>query len=189
MTDVEVLVKLVAPDPWSFTVHDALNRKFGLEEIVGIERIRTWTLSYDVVAAGDAVAPTETILRETVLLANPNRDIRQLRTGRSEPVKPGIYRFKDGVAGAYVVRVRNLEDSAGEGVARIARSRLGLGALKAVSPATAWVIEMSTGEPYSRRIAERAAVLRARGNGLLANPHCQEAEVLSVKEYLLGGSS
>jgi len=188
MTDVEVLVKLVAPDPWSFTVYDALSRKFGLEEIVGIERMRTWSLSYDVVAADDAVGPTETILRETVLLANPNRDIRQLRAGASEPVKPGIYEPGDGVVGAYVVKVHNLWDSAGEKVARIARSRLGIDALRSVSSSTLWVIEMSRGEPRSRELAERVAVLEARGAGLLANPHCQEAEVVSAREYLLGGS-
>ena len=188
MTEVEVLVKLVAPDPWSFTVYDALSRKFGLEEIVGIEGIRTWTLSYDAVAAGEAVASTETILRETVLLANPNRDVRQLRTGSHQPVRPAIYKLRDGVTDAYVVKVHNLGDSAGEGVARIARSRLGIHALKEVRASTVWVMEFSRGEPRSRELAEMAAVLRSRGRGLLANPHCQEAEVVSAREYLLGGS-
>jgi hypothetical protein len=188
MTQVEVLVKLIAPDPWSFTVYDALSRKFGLEEIVGIERIKTWTLSYDLVAADDAVSATETILRETVLLANPNRDVKQLRAGVSEPAKPGIWKLKDGVEDAYVVKVHNMGDTAGENVSRIARSRLGIDALRSVSFATAWVIEMSRGEPHSRRVAESVAVLEARGSGLLANPHCQEAEVLSAREYLLGGS-
>jgi hypothetical protein len=187
MTHVEVLVKLLAPDPWSFTVYDTLSRKFGLEEIVGIERIRTWTLSYDVVAAHDAVGPTETILRETVLLANPNRDLSQVRTGDSEPAGPGIYKAGDGVEDAYVVRVHNPEDTAGANVARIARTRLGLDALRSVSFSTAWVLEMSVGEPDSRRLAERVAVLEARGRGLLANPHCQSAEVLSAREYLFGG--
>jgi hypothetical protein len=187
MMDVEVLVKLVAPDPWSFTVYDALSRKFGLEEIVGIERIKRWTLTYDVVAVDDAVGPTEIILRETVLLANPNRDVRQLRTDASEPVVPGIYDLKEGVADAYVVKVHNLGDSAGENVVRIARSRLGIESLRSVSSSTVWVIEMSRGEPDSRRIAEKVAVLEARGSGLLANPHCQEAEVQSAREYLFGG--
>ena len=188
MIDVEVLVKLIAPDPWSFTVYDALSRKFGLEEIVGIERIKTWTLSYDVVAADDAVGATETILRETVLLANPNRDLRQLRRSVSEPAGPGIFKRRDGVEDAYIVKVRNMEDAAGENAARIARSRLGVDALRSISFATAWVIEMSKGEPHSRRIAESVAVLEARGSGLLANPHCQEAEIVSAREYLLGGS-
>jgi hypothetical protein len=187
MTQVEVLVKLLAPDPWSFTVYDTLNRKFGLEEIVGIERIKTWTLSYDVVAADDAVGPTEKMLRETVLLANPNRDVRQLRTGPFVPVKPGVYRMREKAADAYVVKVRNLGDPTGENVARIARSRLGIVGLQSVSFATLWVIEMSKGEPDSQRIAEQVAVLRSRGSGLLANPHCQEVEVVSAKEYLLGG--
>ena len=186
MTGIEVLVRLMAPDPWSFTVYDTLNRKFGLEEIVGIERIKVWTLTFDVVAADDAVGPTETILRETVLLANPNRDVRQLRTDTSMPVKPSIYRMGKGVADAFAVKVHDLGDSAGENVARIARSRLGIGALVSVSFATAWVIEMSKGEPDSRRTAEKVALLRSRGVGLLANPHCQEAQVLSAREYLLG---
>jgi|GEM_PF-1482758 hypothetical protein len=189
MTGVEILVKLIAPDPWSFTVYDALSRKFGLEEIVGIERIKTWALSYDVVAADDAVGATETILRETVLLANPNRDIRQLRRSVSEPAVPGIFKLRDGVEDAYVVKVHNMGDTAGENAARIARSRLGIEALRSISSATAWVIEMSKGEPESRRIAESVAVLEARGRGLLANPHCQEAEVVSAGKYLLGGSS
>ena len=187
MIEVEVLVKLLAPDPWGFTVYDTLNRKFGLEEIVGIERIKTWTLSYEVVAAADAVTRTESILRETVLLANPNRDVRQVRTGVSARAKPGIYSMGRGVADAVVVKVSNRYDSVGEDVARIARSRLGMGALHSVSAATAWVLEMSKGEPDSRKTAERVAVLRSRGRGLLANPHCQDVEILSAREYLLGG--
>jgi hypothetical protein len=187
MTQVEVLVKLLAPDPWSFTVYDTLNRKFGLEEIVGIERIKTWTLSYEDVAADDAVGSTRTILKQTVLLANPNRDIVQVRTGPSVPAVPRIYSGKPGVAEAFVVLVRNTGDPSGRNVARIARSRLGIPALGDVARATAWVIEMSSGGPRARQVAEDVAVLEARGRGLLANPHCQEAEVVSARDYLLGG--
>jgi hypothetical protein len=186
MTDVEVLVRLLAPDPWSFTVFDTLNRKFRLEEIVGIERIKTWRLVFDSTAAG-AVESTEAILRETVLMANPNRDVRQVRTGCEVPVKPEIWRMKDGVAEAWVVKVRDLVDRAGEDVARIARSRLGISGLAGVSFATAWVVEMSDRGDRSREIAEQVAVLKRRGKGLLANPHCQEAEVESAAGYLLGG--
>jgi len=125
MIEIEVLVKLIAPDPWSFTVYHTLSRKFGLEEIVGIERIKTWTLCYDVATVDDAAGATEAILRDTVLLANPNRDIRQLRSGVREPARPEIWRPRDGVGGAYVVRVRDREDTTGRDVLRVARSASG----------------------------------------------------------------
>ena len=38
MVKTEVLVKLAAPDPWSFTVLDALTRKFGFEDVIEIGR-------------------------------------------------------------------------------------------------------------------------------------------------------
>ena len=187
MIGVEVLVKLLAPDPWSFTVFDTLNRKFGLEEIVGIERIKSWDLEYDVVAAEQALEATGRILRETVLLANPNRDISQMRADVSEPAKPGIWKMRDAVKGAFVVKVRDMSDQVGDGVTRIARLRLGMGSLERVRFSTAWVIEMSSGESRSREIAGEVALLKSRGKGLLANPHSQEAEVLSAGAYLLGG--
>ena len=44
----EVLVKLAARDPWSFTVLDALKRKFGIGAIRGVERLKSWRLDFEV---------------------------------------------------------------------------------------------------------------------------------------------
>ena len=56
MVKTEVLVKLAAPDPWSFTVLDALTRKFGFGDIVEVERTKSWELTFDLVSPDAAVA-------------------------------------------------------------------------------------------------------------------------------------
>ena len=71
----EVLVRLAARDPWSFTVLDALKYKFGMESIVGVERVKSWQLLFDPASEEEALAVTGRILEETALLANPNRDV------------------------------------------------------------------------------------------------------------------
>ena len=43
---IQVLVKLAAIDPWSFTVLDTLRRKFGCEEVTHVERITCWELEF-----------------------------------------------------------------------------------------------------------------------------------------------
>ena len=64
MVKTEVLVKLAAPDPWSFTVLDALRRKFGFEDIIDVERTKSWELTFDLVGRiiGDAEAFVDSVI-------------------------------------------------------------------------------------------------------------------------------
>jgi phosphoribosylformylglycinamidine (FGAM) synthase PurS component len=183
MIKTEVLVKLVAPDPWSFTVLDTLRRKFGFEDIMEVERTKSWELAFDLVSADAAVAMTRELLRTTVLLANPNRDVWAVRCGPGE-LPDGFWYSDSDRAEAFVVRVTDTDDIVGSSVAGILRQRLGMNAVRSVSFSTVWGLRISSAASDPRTIAAKAALARTWRSGLLANPHSQEASVFSVNDYL-----
>ena len=182
----EVLVKLAARDPWSFTVLDALKFKFGIETIVGAERLKSWRLDFDTGSEEDALAVTAKILDETALLANPNRDIWTVR-GRSRLELPGVF---PGAAGDgdrfFAVRVTDRDDLVGRSMHAILRRRLGISEIKGVAFSLVWILEFDRPGAESFRLAEEIAIARSWRRGLLANPHCQEARVLMLTDYLVG---
>ena len=109
MVKTEVLVKLAAPDPWSFTVLDTLTRKFGFEDIIAVERTKSWELTFDLVSPDAAVAQTKELLRTTALLANPNRDVWAVRCGPGD-LPEGFWYSDTDEAGAFVVLVTDTDD-------------------------------------------------------------------------------
>jgi phosphoribosylformylglycinamidine (FGAM) synthase PurS component len=183
MVKTEVLVKLVAPDPWSFTVLDALRRKFGFTDIVDVERTKSWELSFDLVSPDAALALTKELLRTTVLLANPNRDIWALRCGPGD-LPAGFWCSDTDQAETFVVRVTDTDDIVGSSVAQIMRCRLGMDSLRSVRFSTVWGLRISRAASDPRGIAARASTAKTWRSGLLANPHSQEAEVYGVGDYL-----
>jgi phosphoribosylformylglycinamidine (FGAM) synthase PurS component len=183
MVKTEVLVKLAAPDPWSFTVFDTLTRKFGFEEIIAVERTKSWELTFDLVSPDAAEAQTKELLRTTALLANPNRDVWAVRCGPG--VLPEGFWYSDSEeAGAFVVRVTDTDDIVGSSVAEIMRSRLGMDAVRSVCFSTVWGLRISSTVSDPLGLATRAATARTWRSGLLANPHFQEAAVFAVDDYL-----
>ncbi|MFH1312938.1 MAG: hypothetical protein ABIJ00_06885 [Candidatus Eisenbacteria bacterium] len=180
---IQVLVKLAAIDPWSFTVLDTLKRKFGCDEVTHVERVKCWELKFRAEAAERSVEITEGLLRDTVLLANPNRDRWVMRIFPGEGVPAGFWERPEDAADAYIVKVTDKEDIAGQSLSRILASRLVISDVESVSLSTIWVIEMKGRGPRSRDLAEEIAVARAWRQGLLANPHCQDAEVYPAEEY------
>jgi len=183
MIKTEVLVKLAAPDPWSFTVLDALRRKFGFEDIVDVERTKSWELSFDLVSPDAATALTRDLLRTTALLANPNRDVWAVRCGPGH-LPEGFWYSDNDEAGAFIVRVTDTDDIVGSSVARILRSRLRMESVTAVSFSTIWGLRISRAASDPRGLAARVAVAKTWRSGLLANPHFQQAAVFGVDDYL-----
>ncbi|MGD8629075.1 MAG: hypothetical protein PVH52_08320 [bacterium] len=183
MIKTEVLVKLAAPDPWSFTVLDALRRKFGFEDIMDVQRTRSWELTLDLVSSDAAVAVTRELLRTTALLANPNRDVWVVRCGAGD-LPEGFWYADTDEAGAFVVRVTDTDDIVGSSVAEILRSRLGMDSVMSVRFSTVWGLRISGAESDARGLAARVATAKTWRSGLLANPHFQEAEVFGVGDYL-----
>jgi len=183
MIKTEVLVKLAAPDPWSFTVLDALTRKFGFEDIVDVERTKSWELTFDLVSPDAAVAQTKELLRTTALLANPNRDVWAVRCGPGDLPKGFWYSDTD-EAGAFVVRVTDTDDIVGSSVAEIMRQRLKMDSVTSVRFSTVWGLRISRTASDPLSLAARVATARTWRSGLLANPHFQEAAVFAVDDYL-----
>ncbi|MFZ1946916.1 MAG: hypothetical protein WAW06_05170 [bacterium] len=190
ITGVEVLARLAAADPWSFTVYDTLTRKLGHGEIVGVTRIKSWRVDFDLEPDG-AMAAAAKLLQETALLVNPNRDRWSVRLARGGPPggMPGqrIWRKQSDSRSAMVVRVSDLDDPVGKSVARVLRTRLGMAEVRQVGFSWVWVLETSAGPGPARRIAADVAVSRSWRRGLLSNPHYQRAEVFTAEEYLPEG--
>ncbi len=183
MIKTEVLVKLKAPDPWSFTVLDALTRKFGFEDILEVQRTKSWELTFDLVSSDAALALTRELLRTTALLANPNRDVWAVRCGPGDLPESFWYSDTDD-AGAFVVRVTDSDDIVGSSVAQIMRSRLGMASVRSVRFSTVWGLRISRAASNPAGLAERIAIAKTWRSGLLANPHFQEATVFAVDDYL-----
>jgi phosphoribosylformylglycinamidine (FGAM) synthase PurS component len=179
---VQVLVRLAAIDPWSFTVLDTLRRKLGRTEVKRVERLKCWDLEFETRAAGHAQEITRKVMHETALLANPNRDVWVMRVFPGETLPAGLWERSDDEADAYVIKVSDKEDLVGRSIGRILTRRLGIADVRDVAFSTIWVIETTAG-PESGRIAGEIAVARAWRQGLLANPHCQEAQVFPAEEY------
>jgi phosphoribosylformylglycinamidine (FGAM) synthase PurS component len=188
MITTEVLVKLAAPDPWSFTVLDALRNKFGIRDVLDVGRSKSWELAFDLVSEAAAIARTRELLRTTALLANPNRDVWAVRCGPAK-LPEGFWPDESDDAAAFVVKVTDVEDIVGLTTAGIIRSRLGMEAFRDVSFSTLWWLRISGAPAGARALAERIAVARTWRSGLLANPHFQKARVFGVGQYLAGGEA
>jgi hypothetical protein len=183
----EVLVKLAARDPWSFTVLDALVRKFGVTALAGVERLKSWRIDFGVGSEGEGFALTSGILDTTALLANPNRDIWTIRSTSL----PGIPdRFLGGPRGdehLFAVRVADKEDLVGASIRAILRRRLHLSKVERVRHSLVWILRFQPGERDPAGLAGEIAVARSWRRGLLANPHCQEAWVWPIEDFVAGG--
>lgn len=184
MITVEALVKIAVPDPQSFTVLEALTRKFGLTRVTDVERFRSWEISFDLDSRDAAAAMTKRVLRETTLLANPNRDISVvLEEGRA---LPGGFWFgaADDGAEAFVVRVADIKDIVGEGILGVLRGRLGMTEVHSVGFSVLWGLTIAGTGGDALDLASRIAVASSWRSGLLSNPHSQTAQVYGAEAYL-----
>ncbi len=181
----EILVRLIVPDPWSFTVLDTLRRKFGLTEIEEATRFRTWLLSLDTPRESSAKAIIDRLLGETALLANPNRDMWFVRSPH-EMIPDSFWRRSISGSEVFVIRVIDIDDIIGRARQEVVRQRLGITEIKSITFSTLWMLEIAGDSKRARRIAEEVAVARRWRKGLLANPHSQKALVGSLDEYLEG---
>jgi phosphoribosylformylglycinamidine (FGAM) synthase PurS component len=183
----EVLVKLAACDPWSFTVLDTLRRKFGIAAIREVERLKSWKLDFRTESEEEALGLTWKILEETALLANPNRDIWVVRGGGRLEVPEGFLRAPQAGGSMFAVRVTDREDIPGRSMEAILRRRLGLAELAGVGFSLVWMLGFAPSEHDLMETVEEIAVARSWRKGLLANPHSQEAAVLWAEQFLNGG--
>jgi len=184
MTAIEVLVRLAAADPWSFTVLDTLKRKERLEAITAVTRIRAWRLGFDTDDPAAALTEVGRLLKETALLANPNRDRWCVRSVAEQARPQNLWHRQRGSADAFVIKVSDREDQVGDGLLKVLKFRLGVREIGEVAFAHLWVIETAVGEPDSRAIADEVAVSKAWRHGLLSNPHFQCADVMKAEVYL-----
>jgi phosphoribosylformylglycinamidine (FGAM) synthase PurS component len=179
---IQVLARLAAADPWGFTVLDTLKRRLGYAGVAAVHRIRGWELVFDTDGPESAIQTTERILHETALLANPNRDLWVVRSAADGVLPSDFWIRTPGSGDAFVIEVTDKEDLVGRSMLRILRSRLRIAEIENVRHATIWIIEFENGYP-AERVAGEIAVAKSWRKGLLANPHCQNAEVHRLETY------
>jgi phosphoribosylformylglycinamidine (FGAM) synthase PurS component len=185
MVTLEVLVKLAAPDPWSFTVQQALSRKFGLAGIVNVDRVKAWQLTYVMDGEDAALDITKDVLNRTALLANPNRDVWVIKLAGAD-LPAGFWPSSTEETAAFAIKVTDLEDLVGRSVAEILGYRLGIRQIRSVRFSTIWILQLDrAGRP--EELAQEIAVAQSWRRGLLANPHCQRAEIWPAEAYVRGG--
>jgi len=126
VTGIEILVRLATADPWSFTVLDTLRRKLGLEEVVGVARMKAWLLGFDNTDPGKARQIVDRLLKDTALLANPNRDRWCVREVRGAHGVQNLWRRQRDALDAYVVKVADRGDLVGRSLVRVMNARLGI---------------------------------------------------------------
>jgi phosphoribosylformylglycinamidine (FGAM) synthase PurS component len=182
--NVEVLVRLAARDPWGFTVLDALKRKFAIGPVAAVDRLKCWELDFDYHDRDKALEVTGRILEGTALLANPNRDIWIVRAEPIETLPRDFLERPGSSEHVFAVKVRDREDIMGRSMQSVLHRRLGLAEIAEVRFSLVWILRLSGADRDCYDLARRIAVARAWREGLLANPHCQQAEVLRGDEYL-----
>jgi hypothetical protein len=180
----QVLVRLRAPDPWSFTVLDTLRRKFGLGQVVGIARLKCWDVVFRRMDAGSALEATARVLRETALLANPNRDRWVLRGEADHSVPADFWHRSVPDSKGFAVKVTDRKDIKGRSIREILRQRLRMDEIEEVCFSTIWILEISADEPDPEGLARDISTARSWRHGLLSNPHCQNAEVRETESCI-----
>ncbi len=138
---VEVLVRLIVPDPSSFTVLDTLQRKFGLRAVANVSRLRAWDIELENIPESKALRIVERLLAETTLLANPNRDRYFIRSWPGG--LPGDFWKQSSRGEVFVIKVIDIDDIIGRSKQAIVRRRLGIDEVKHIRSSTIWLLEIA----------------------------------------------
>jgi phosphoribosylformylglycinamidine (FGAM) synthase PurS component len=183
VTTVEVLVRLAAQDPWSFTVFDTLKRKERIDELVAVTRLKSWRLRLGTSDPKVALGLVERVLAETAILANPNRDLSSIRPDGDVGLPARLWKREVETHPAFVVRVKDAEDPAARSALAVLGGRLGIREIAALESASVWVLEVDASAARAQAIARDISSARSWRVGLLANPHFQSVEIQLPEEY------
>ena len=166
---VEALVRRKTQDMVRDAAATLLRETFeaDLGGIGRIDRADLWAFDVD---AADGTALVKDVLEDTTLVVNPNIHRYSLAPWSDVP-ESGTRLF---------VRVQDRVDSKGSQVLRAIRDRLGRPEVKEAQRSVLWTIDLKTADADAAEAAGRAMVGEARGAGILANPHAQDAEIRVV---------
>lgn len=179
---IEIVVKLMVPDPWGFTVLETLRRQTEYRQVVNVTRLRCWRICFNL-DDDRCVRLVEKMMNETSLLANPNRDRWLIWKGKGQ-MPEQFWHMSDINNEAYAIKVTDVEDIVGDGMREIMRKRIGLTDVSDVRFSNLWLLEVAKGDLSPREAASKVAVAYRWKKGLLANPNFQRATVTSLKDYI-----
>jgi len=155
-------------DPTALTARETLRHALGFgNQVKAIARSEVFAFGWE-----ETVAPREILerlARETNLLQNPNKHHLEIAVG-NEPLRPR--------GNVWVLVTREGQGaSLGE---TLARRRLVPGNAPRTGRGTLWELSLEGDSAERGVLARRMAVVRGRREGILSNPHVEDAEVFEV---------
>ncbi len=165
MTDAVVRLWLKVGDPTALTARETLQRALAYgRKVEEVARSEVWCFRWD--AESDARGVLARLARETNLILNPNKHRLEIAVG-DEALEP---RGNVWVMVAVPGEGEDLETT-------LARHRLVEGAPPATRRAVLWELSLGVEGEEAADLAAEIAVTRERKQGLLANPHLEDATV------------
>jgi phosphoribosylformylglycinamidine (FGAM) synthase PurS component len=156
---------LKVADPTALTARETLQRSLAYgRRVEEVARSELWVFAWEQEPRPGAVL--ERLAGETNLLQNPNKHRIEIVVGE-ERVRP---RGNVWVLVSSPGAGRDLADT-------LRRHRLLPGEVPRTAWAQLWELTLEEGEEERARLAEEIAVVRGRKQGLLANPHVEDARV------------
>jgi phosphoribosylformylglycinamidine (FGAM) synthase PurS component len=168
MTHAVVRRWLKVVDPTALTTRETLRSGLGFGPVV-IDVARSDVLAFRWGAVADARGILERLALDTNLLQNPNKHQWELAV-EAERLHPG---------GNIWVLVAREKDGAGL-KETLDRRHLVRGPAPETARGILWELTLAGSDLERRRLAESMAVVRGRDQGLLSNPHVEDAVVLEA---------
>ncbi|MCK4594597.1 hypothetical protein KAU45_08845 [bacterium] len=171
MGKLNLLVRLKVPDTVAASAYFALFDLLGHADLVSLNREELWRFSGDF----DPTRLLTELLRRTSRFVNPSKHAHRTADSLSTLTPP---RSDRGTPVGVLVSKR--DDFTGRDAALYCRDTLGLTEIAEVRYSTLWTLRIEGDDPVDA--ARAMADCSARTPGLLANPHCEEFQIIDLCE-------
>jgi phosphoribosylformylglycinamidine (FGAM) synthase PurS component len=162
---VTVLVRLKVPDVAAASALHTIQRRLGHADVERLERADVFQVHVEANDEHAALALVETMTEQTALFMNPNKHTVSYRLGEVASEAEGGH-----------VYTRQREDAKADLMLDALRADKRFGqAVVSVQRGTLWTIHAGA---HGKSIANELACTKSRAEGLFANPHSQDANVL-----------
>jgi hypothetical protein len=168
MAELNLLVRLKVPDTVAASARFALVELLGHAELAALDREELWRFT----GGFDPGKLLPELLRRTSRFVNPSKHAH-----RSVSSLAGLTPPCERTGTPVGVLVSKRDDFAGRDALAYCRDTLGLTEIEGARYSTLWTLWVTGGDPAGA--ARAMSDCAARTPGLLANPHCEEFEVLA----------
>ena len=175
MYEIELLVTLKIPDVTALTAANTMRRRLGYaERLTALGRADYYRLELEAESEATALDLVRELAEKTNHFVNPNKHAFTVRPYEQRVAPPA----QDGEYEVEVLTTDAESDRSGELEAALTNDRRAQGRVKAVHVGVLWTVRLRAEHAQEAvEMARDLAVTRARGQGLLANPHFQAVRI------------